>query len=177
MAGMLEYKCPCCDGAIKFDSTTQKLKCPYCDTEFEVDALKGYDEDLKDAKPNRMNWTTPGGGWAEGETAGLHTYAFDWTAGALRWYVDNTEVFSVSGGTLPTAEGYIVSDVWAATPSVASQFGSYSGTPTRAYFDSIAFEAIAAPVPEPTSLLMLTAGAGLLTWRRRREVRDSARAA
>ena len=51
MAGMLEYKCPCCDGAIKFDSTTQKLKCPYCDTEFEVDALKGYDEDLKDAKP------------------------------------------------------------------------------------------------------------------------------
>ena len=75
MAGMLEYKCPCCDGAIKFDSTTQKLKCPYCDTEFEVDALKGYDEDLKDAKPSRMNWTTPGGGWAEGETAGLHTYA------------------------------------------------------------------------------------------------------
>ena len=62
MAGMLEYKCPCCDGAIKFDSTTQKLKCPYCDTEFEVDALKGYDEDLKDAKPSRMNWTTPGGG-------------------------------------------------------------------------------------------------------------------
>ena len=48
MAGMLEYKCPCCDGAIKFDSTTQKLKCPYCDTEFEVDTLKGYDEELKD---------------------------------------------------------------------------------------------------------------------------------
>ena len=48
MAGMLEYKCPCCDGAIQFDSATQKMKCPYCDTEFEVDALKGYDEDLKD---------------------------------------------------------------------------------------------------------------------------------
>lgn len=74
MAGMLEYKCPCCDGAIKFDSTTQKMKCPYCDTEFEVDALKGYDEDLKDQKPSEMEWTTPGGSWAEGETAGLHTY-------------------------------------------------------------------------------------------------------
>ena len=61
MAGMLEYKCPCCDGAIKFDSTTQKMKCPYCDTEFEVDALKGYDEDLKDQKPSEMNWATPGG--------------------------------------------------------------------------------------------------------------------
>ena len=74
MAGMLEYKCPCCDGAIRFDSTTQKMKCPYCDTEFEVDALKGYDEDLKDQKPSQMNWATPGGSWAEGETAGLHTY-------------------------------------------------------------------------------------------------------
>ena len=61
MAGMLEYKCPCCDGAIKFDSTTQKLKCPYCDTEFEVDALKGYDKDLKDQKPSEMDWATPGG--------------------------------------------------------------------------------------------------------------------
>ena len=29
MAGMLEYKCPCCDGAIQFDSATQKMKCPY----------------------------------------------------------------------------------------------------------------------------------------------------
>ena len=74
MQTLQEYKCPCCDGAIKFDSTTQKLKCPYCDTEFEVGALKGYDEDLKDAKPSEMNWATPGGGWAEGETAGLHTY-------------------------------------------------------------------------------------------------------
>ena len=42
--------------------------------EFEVDALKGYDEDLKDQKPSKMNWATPGGSWAEGETAGLHTY-------------------------------------------------------------------------------------------------------
>ena len=74
MAGMLEYKCPCCDGAIKFDSTTQKMKCPYCDTEFEVDTLKGYDEDLKDQKPSEMNWATPGGSWAEGEPAGLHTH-------------------------------------------------------------------------------------------------------
>ena len=74
MAGMLEYKCPCCDGAIRFDSTTQKMKCPYCDTEFDVDTLKGYDEELKDQKPSEMNWATPGGSWAEGETAGLHTY-------------------------------------------------------------------------------------------------------
>ncbi len=75
MAGMLEYKCPCCDGAIQFDSATQKMKCPYCDTEFDVDTLKGYDEELKDEKPSEMEWATPGGSWAEGETAGLHTYS------------------------------------------------------------------------------------------------------
>ena len=34
MATMQEYKCPCCGGAIVFDSTLQKMKCPYCDTEF-----------------------------------------------------------------------------------------------------------------------------------------------
>ena len=71
MAGMLEYKCPCCDGAIQFDSATQKMKCPYCDTEFDVDTLKSYDEELKDEKPSEMEWATPGGSWAEGETAGL----------------------------------------------------------------------------------------------------------
>ena len=47
-AGLQEYKCPCCGGAIAFDSTIQKMKCPYCDTEFEMDALKGYDAELQD---------------------------------------------------------------------------------------------------------------------------------
>lgn len=44
---MLEYKCPCCGGAINFDSKLQKMKCPYCDTEFDMETLKSYDEDLK----------------------------------------------------------------------------------------------------------------------------------
>ena len=44
MPQLLEYKCPCCGGAIEFDSTLQKMKCPYCDTEFETESLKGYDD-------------------------------------------------------------------------------------------------------------------------------------
>ena len=43
MQTLQEYKCPCCGGAIAFDSTLQKMKCPYCDTEFEMEALEGYD--------------------------------------------------------------------------------------------------------------------------------------
>ena len=37
MQTLQEYKCPCCGGAIAFDSTLQKMKCPFCDTEFEME--------------------------------------------------------------------------------------------------------------------------------------------
>lgn len=101
-------------------------------------------------------------------SAGLHTYAFDWSAGSLRWYVDDNEVFSLVGAALPSAEGYIVSDVWAASPGTAALFGTYSGASTRAYVDSISYQVPAVtPVPEPTTALMMAAGAGLLGWRRR----------
>ena len=77
MQTMQEYKCPCCGGAIAFDSSLQKMKCPYCDTEFEMEALKGYDEALKnntvDAadeawQPNQDNQ------WGSDETDGLGSY-------------------------------------------------------------------------------------------------------
>ena len=75
MAGLQEYKCPCCGGAIAFDSTIQKMKCPYCDTEFEMDVLKGYDAELQDEEADNMDWEpTAGGEWEEGETDGLRTY-------------------------------------------------------------------------------------------------------
>lgn len=54
----MEYKCPCCGGAIKFDSSIQKMKCPYCDTEFDMDTLKSMDEELKKTKEDHMKWDT-----------------------------------------------------------------------------------------------------------------------
>ena len=75
MGNIQEYKCPCCGGAIHFDSTIQKMKCPYCDTEFEMEALQGYDEALNQEKSDEMVWDTSAGTeWGEGETNGLHTY-------------------------------------------------------------------------------------------------------
>ncbi len=74
MADLQEYKCPCCGGAIEFDSTLQKMKCPYCDTEFEMETLKQYDEDLK-AQPDDMTWETQAGSqWQDGETDGMQVY-------------------------------------------------------------------------------------------------------
>ena len=41
MAVLQEYKCPCCGGAIEFNSSLQKMKCPYCETEFEMNRSLG----------------------------------------------------------------------------------------------------------------------------------------
>ena len=75
MSDLKQYKCPCCGGAIGFDSHIQKMKCPYCDTEFEVETLKDYDEDLNFECAEEMNWETDGDNqWAEGEAEGINVY-------------------------------------------------------------------------------------------------------
>ena len=59
MSELIQYKCPCCGGAVEFNSTAQKMKCPYCDTEFEIETLKsvGRRRDLKDeGLPLRILW-------------------------------------------------------------------------------------------------------------------------
>ena len=70
MAVLQEYKCPCCGGAIEFNSTIQKMKCPYCDSEFEMDALKEFDDVLQNesTQKDNMEWETQAGSeWLEGE--------------------------------------------------------------------------------------------------------------
>jgi len=59
MSEMIQYKCPCCNGAIEFDSTAQKMKCPYCDTEFETETLKQVDEALS-AEGDELDWASSG---------------------------------------------------------------------------------------------------------------------
>ena len=74
MPTLQEYKCPCCGGAIEFDSSLQKMKCPYCDTEFDMETLSSYDAGLKDEQDS-MDWETSAGGeWQEGEANGLRSY-------------------------------------------------------------------------------------------------------
>ena len=61
MAEMIQYKCPCCGGALEFSSDLQKMKCPYCDTEFEVETLKELDDQLKTEGEDELNWEGPQG--------------------------------------------------------------------------------------------------------------------
>jgi len=77
MAVLQEYKCPCCGGAIEFNSSVQKMKCPYCDSEFEMEALQEFDEVLNEeaAATDEMNWETQAGTqWTEGESDHLRVY-------------------------------------------------------------------------------------------------------
>ena len=84
MAVLQEFKCPCCDGAIEFDSSLQKMKCPYCDTEFEVETLKSYGADLNATGEENMQWeTTPGEQWQVDETTGLRTYVCESCGGEI----------------------------------------------------------------------------------------------
>ncbi len=72
---LLQYKCPCCGGSIEFNSSAQKMKCPYCDTEFDMETLKAYDEDLKREGPDDMIWQEEGGStWKAEESDKMAVY-------------------------------------------------------------------------------------------------------
>ena len=75
MSVLQQFKCPCCDGAIEFDSNLQKMKCPYCDSEFEMETLRAYDAELNATPPENMTWDTAAGQqWQPGEAEGLRSY-------------------------------------------------------------------------------------------------------
>ena len=84
MSVLQEYKCPCCDGGIAFDSSVQKMKCPYCDTEFELEAIASYNDDLKQIPAEDMRWNTADGGtWSEGEEDNLLGYVCNSCGGEI----------------------------------------------------------------------------------------------
>ena len=75
MTKLLQYKCPCCGGAIEFDSESQKMKCPYCDTEFDTETLKAYDAELKESPDDDFTWQSgQGGDWTPEECDSVRMY-------------------------------------------------------------------------------------------------------
>ncbi len=77
MSTLLEYKCPCCGGEVKFDSGTQKMVCPYCDAEFDVEALKQSQEEAQGnaAQPEQREWNDgTEAQWSTEELNGMNVY-------------------------------------------------------------------------------------------------------
>jgi predicted RNA-binding Zn-ribbon protein involved in translation (DUF1610 family) len=75
MAEIQEFKCPNCSGAVRFDSGAQKMKCPFCEAEFEVAALKEYQEALAEPAKDACDWGKAGSEWDESELDGLASNA------------------------------------------------------------------------------------------------------
>lgn len=75
-------------------------------------------------------------------SAAFHTYAFEWTPSAIRWYVDGVLVHTETGarGALPKTPGRIMANVWPAK-GVDDWTGAftYPGTPVDAQFDFIGY--------------------------------------
>lgn len=84
MASLQEYKCPCCGGAIEWNTTLQKLKCPYCDTEFDQDVLQSYEEDLMEDGEDQMDWQEhPQSQWQAAETQDIRVFTCNSCGGEI----------------------------------------------------------------------------------------------
>lgn len=49
-----EYKCPCCNAGLVFDSNSQKLTCEYCGNTFSVDTVRAFQE--SEAQTQEFQW-------------------------------------------------------------------------------------------------------------------------
>lgn len=113
MADLQEYKCPCCGGAIEFNSNLQKMKCPYCDTEFEMEVLSQYDDEIQNDKTTDMSWHMESEQFSGEDAEGLGVYvcqscggeivADENTAASVCPFCDNPVVIKgqIKGGLKP----------------------------------------------------------------------------
>ena len=111
---ILEYKCPCCDAGLTFESNAQKMSCEYCGNSFDLEAVEAYNTN-SDTEES-FDWieadTTC---WTEDEQLHLHSFQCpscggeilteDTTAAAFCPYCENSAIISgrVSGGLKPDA--------------------------------------------------------------------------
>lgn len=59
---------------------------------------------------------------------GFHTYAFDWQAGSIKWYVDGVLKHTATSN-IPKTPGKIMMNIWNGT-GVDSWLGTYDGKTT-----------------------------------------------
>ena len=89
MSRLQDFKCLNCGGSINYDPHAQKLKCPYCDSEFEVESLKEYGEQLENEKESNFEWNKEAtSSWQQEELAQTRCYVCESCGGEI--ITDNT---------------------------------------------------------------------------------------
>ena len=84
-----QYKCPNCGGAVKFDSSAQKMKCPYCDAEFEMAGLEDYNKELAVQAKDGVGWA--------GQTGAVQAW-------------ENPELDDLASGACPSCGAELLGD-------------------------------------------------------------------
>jgi endo-1,3-1,4-beta-glycanase ExoK len=95
----------------------------------------------KDTTKVQFNYFTNGVGGHEkvvdlgfDASQGFHTYAFNWQAGSIKWYVDGVLKHTATS-TIPTNPGKIMMNIWNGT-GVDGWLGAYNGAnPLYAEYD------------------------------------------
>ena len=84
MVDLLEYKCPNCGGAIRFDAGKQEMACPFCNSVIEMEALKAMEEEMSQSQISEsVDWEYSGGEWREGEQQGMAVYSCNTCGGEI----------------------------------------------------------------------------------------------
>jgi DNA-directed RNA polymerase subunit RPC12/RpoP len=78
-----EFRCLNCGGEAVFDTSSQKMKCPFCDAEYETDALKSYEEALKEDVDDDMHFEMPSSEWAKEENEKVKRYKCNTCGGRI----------------------------------------------------------------------------------------------
>jgi len=73
---VLEYKCPNCGGAITFSSASQQMICGHCGASFDPEALRRYDEEMRNSQEESYGWNEyDGEAMNSGELSGMRAYS------------------------------------------------------------------------------------------------------
>ena len=98
---VMEYKCPCCDAGLSFDGSSQQLNCEYCGNNFDIEAVRAFNESTATGNTEDFQWEeTPLNEWSEEENAGMHSFQCPSCGGEILCE-DTTAASSVPTATIP----------------------------------------------------------------------------
>ena len=81
MSDLMDFKCPCCGGAIEFNSSSQNMKCPFCDSEFDIETIKSMESAVNTEE--NINWSTDFNEWSNEEAGGMSVYSCESCGGEV----------------------------------------------------------------------------------------------